>query len=53
MLVVTRKTRERILIGTDVVVTIVRVRGDAVRVGIEAPKDVVVLREEVRRTEAA
>ncbi|HEY2881073.1 MAG TPA: carbon storage regulator [Pirellulales bacterium] len=47
MLVLTRKTREQIQIGENVVVTILRVKGQSVRVGIEAPRDVRVLRSEL------
>jgi len=47
MLVLSRKKNERILIGKDVVVTLVRIKGDVVRIGIEAPKSIRVLREEV------
>lgn len=47
MLVLTRKPGERIHIGPDVIVTIVRVQGDKVRVGIEAPGSIEVHREEV------
>lgn len=47
MLVLSRKEGERILIGNDIVVTIVRVSGDKVRVGVEAPSDVLVLRGEL------
>ncbi|MGZ4677304.1 MAG: carbon storage regulator CsrA [Acidimicrobiia bacterium] len=47
MLVLTRKISERIVIGEDVVVTVLEVRGDQVRVGIEAPREVKVFREEV------
>jgi carbon storage regulator len=47
MLVLARKIGERLLIGDDVVVTIVRVRGNVVRLGIEAPKEVRVRRPEV------
>jgi carbon storage regulator len=47
MLVLTRKVDERIQIGKDVVITIVRVRGGEVRVGIEAPKEVRVKRSEL------
>lgn len=47
MLVLTRKSGERIKIGTDVVIEIVEIDGSKVRVGIEAPKDVRILREEV------
>ncbi len=47
MLVLTRKTEEKIYVGNDIVITIVQVKGDRVRLGIEAPKHVRVLREEV------
>ncbi|QDU29897.1 Carbon storage regulator [Anatilimnocola aggregata] len=47
MLVLSRKRDERILIGDSIVVTIVDIRGDKVRIGIEAPSDVAVHREEV------
>ena len=48
MLVVTRKTDEKILIGEDIKVTLVAVRGGSVRLGIEAPEHVRILREEVK-----
>jgi carbon storage regulator len=47
MLIVTRRIGERIMIGSDVVVTVLGVQGNQVRVGIEAPRDVEVHREEV------
>ena len=47
MLVLTRKTGERIQVGDSIVVTVVRIQGDKVRIGIEAPRDVQILREEV------
>ncbi len=47
MLVLSRKERQRIKLGESIVVTVVRVSGDRVRLGIEAPADVVVLREEL------
>lgn len=47
MLVLSRKERERIRLGDSIVVTIVRVAGDKVRIGIEAPPDVIVLRDEL------
>jgi len=49
MLVLTRKVGQQIRIGEDVVVTVVRIQGDKVRLGIEAPSHVVVHREEVRQ----
>jgi carbon storage regulator len=48
MLVLTRKVGETIRIN-DIVVKVVRVNGDTVRIGVEAPKDVRVDREEVYR----
>jgi carbon storage regulator len=47
MLVLGRKEQERILIGDDVVVTIVRLKGNRVQVGIEAPKSTIVVRAEM------
>ena len=47
MLVLSRKERERIRLGDSIVVTVVRVSGDRVRLGIEAPGDMIVLREEL------
>jgi carbon storage regulator CsrA len=47
MLVLSRKTQERIQIGDNVVVTVLRVKGNMVRIGIEAPKDVRVMRAEL------
>lgn len=49
MLVLTRRVGESIVIGNDVVVTVLEVRGDQVRVGIDAPRSVQVHREEVYR----
>lgn len=48
MLVLSRKESERIRLGDDIVVTIVRISGDKVRVGIEAPANVLVLRDELQ-----
>ena len=47
MLVLSRKQTERIKLGDSIVVTVVRVSGDKVRLGIEAPPDIVVLRDEL------
>ena len=47
MLVLSRKERERVRLGESIVLTIVRVSGDKVRLGIEAPDDMLVLREEL------
>jgi carbon storage regulator len=46
MLVLTRRVRETLLIGNDVTVTILGVKGNQVRIGINAPKNVTVHREE-------
>ena len=47
MLVLSRKKNESIVIRDDIVITVVEVRGDKVRLGIEAPKEVPVHRHEV------
>ncbi len=47
MLVLSRKEAERIRLGDSIVITVVRIGGDKVRIGIEAPKDVLVLRDEL------
>ena len=53
MLVLSRRESQKIKLGDSIVLTVVRVAGDRVRLGIEAPLDVVVLREELEsRVEA-
>ncbi len=47
MLVLSRKKNESIIIDGNITVTIVEVRGDKVRIGIDAPRDVTVHRSEV------
>lgn len=47
MLVLTRRANQSIMIGHDIVVTVLEVRGDQVRLGIRAPREVMVHREEV------
>ena len=47
MLVLTRRVSERIQIGNDVTLTIVRIDGNKVRIGIEAPEHVKVKRDEL------
>ena len=47
MLVLSRRESERIKLGGSIVVTVVKVTGDRVRLGIEAPSDVLVLRSEL------
>lgn len=49
MLILTRKPEQSILIGEDIVVTVLAVEGDRVKLGIRAPAHITVLREEVRR----
>ena len=48
MLVLSRKVGERILLGDNIVVTVVRVTGNGVRIGIEAPPEMAVIREELK-----
>jgi carbon storage regulator len=48
MLILTRKSEQSIIIGDSIVVTVLAVDGDRVKIGIAAPADVSVLREEVR-----
>jgi carbon storage regulator len=50
MLVLSRKENERIKLGDSITVTVVRVTGDKVRLGIEAPANILVLREELNQT---
>jgi len=50
MLVLTRKSDESVYIGEDIRVTILSVRGDRVRLGISAPGDVSIKREEIMFT---
>ena len=47
MLVLSRRERERLKLGDSIIVTVIRVAGDRVRLGIEAPDDIVVLRDEL------
>lgn len=47
MLVLTRKDGERLFIGDDIIITIVEIRGDKVKLGIDAPADMPVHREEI------
>ncbi|MFA6466955.1 MAG: carbon storage regulator [Patescibacteria group bacterium] len=53
MLVLSRKKDEKIYIGDNIVIIIADIRGDQVQVGIEAPDDVPVDREEVRADKEA
>jgi len=47
MLILSRRVNEKIVIGDDIVVSVVEVRGDQVKLGIDAPRTVKVFREEV------
>lgn len=47
MLVLTRKLNEKILIGDNIVITVLEVRGDSIRLGIDAPRGVTIQRSEV------
>lgn len=47
MLVLTRKSEQKILIGKDIVITILRVYGDQVSIGIDAPQEMRIFREEL------
>lgn len=47
MLVLSRREKERIKLGDSIIVTVVRVSGDKVRLGIEAPPGILVLRDEL------
>ena len=58
MLILTRRVGETVMIGNDVTVTVLGVKGNQVRIGIQAPKNVAVHREEIferikREAEAA
>ena len=48
MLVLSRKVGERILIGDQISVTVVRIMNGGVRIGIEAPSDMTVIRQELK-----
>ncbi len=49
MLVMTRRIGEKIIIGSDITITILDVQGNQVRIGIDAPRNVAVHREEIYR----
>ena len=51
MLVLTRRIGETLRIADDILVTIIEIKGNQVRVGIDAPVDVTVLREELVQAE--
>lgn len=48
MLILTRRSNERIFIGENVVLSVLAIEGNRVKLGIDAPKDVSILREEIR-----
>jgi carbon storage regulator len=48
MLVLSRRAKERIQIGDNVVITVLEIRGRKVRLGFDAPQEIPVLREELR-----
>jgi carbon storage regulator CsrA len=52
MLVLTRKANEEILIGGNIRITLVRIKGNSVRIGIEAPRDVRVVRGELAKQDS-
>ncbi|HBP0290045.1 TPA: carbon storage regulator CsrA [Pseudomonas aeruginosa] len=47
MLILTRRVRETLMVGDDVTVTVLGVKGNQVRIGVNAPKEVAVHREEI------
>lgn len=47
MLILTRKTGESLLVGDDVEITVLSVRGSQVKLGVNAPKDIAVHRQEI------
>jgi carbon storage regulator len=47
MLILSRRVGESVLIGKDVSITVLRVKGDQVRLGVQAPKEVAVQRDEL------
>jgi len=51
MLVLTRKVNQKIRIGNGITITMLKVQGDQISVGIEAPKDLLIIREELMTKE--
>lgn len=47
MLVISRKVDESLVLGDDIVVTILAIEGDRVKIGINAPRDTIILRQEI------
>ncbi len=50
MLVLSRKVGEKILIGDEIVVTVVRVSPGVVRIGVDAPENLTIVRQEIQKT---
>ena len=53
MLVLTRKTKQQIQIGPNITITVLHIKGQSVRLGIEAPQQMTVLRTEVAKRDSA
>lgn len=51
MLVLTRRTGDKIHIGDDIVITVTRIKDNSVRIGVEAPPEVRILRDELYEAE--
>ena len=51
MLVLSRKEQQRIRLGEDIIVTVIRTSNDKVKLGIEAPADLLILRDELEKFE--
>ena len=47
MLILSRKTNQKIRVGDSIEITVIEVRGDQVKIGVEAPRSVKVFREEI------
>lgn len=50
MLVLTRRLGEKVKIGDDVIISIISVKGNSVRIGFKAPKQVIIVREELEKS---
>ena len=47
MLILTRKMDEKLLIGDDITISVLEIRGNQVKIGVDAPKDIAIYREEI------
>ncbi|MFC0309929.1 carbon storage regulator CsrA [Gallibacterium trehalosifermentans] len=47
MLILTRKIDEKLLIGDEITISVLEVRGNQVKIGVDAPKDIAIYREEI------